>query len=266
MKRHLRGMSLIEVLVSAFIMMLVVGVVSRSFSVGLRFEDRSLKRRYDTAQRLWLEDRLTQLVQGANLTGSISYFQAPIPATANSAGLSTSQKGGLGAGASSLVLTSSSLQISNQFLTSSERDFKALNARFGPIGGTSEVALSMTPVGDAKGQQGLFLRLQCPADSDNQQGGEELLLGPTVQDIRFQFSDGKQWQDSWDSTGAEKGKLPKLVRIRYQLAEESEAREVLVRLYLSDAQVSTAITSPGPPTGPPPGPSGNNPSAGGTRP
>ncbi|MFX8907156.1 prepilin-type N-terminal cleavage/methylation domain-containing protein, partial [Acinetobacter baumannii] len=47
MKRHLRGMSLIEVLVSAFIMMLVVGVVSRSFSVGLRFEDRSLKRRYD---------------------------------------------------------------------------------------------------------------------------------------------------------------------------------------------------------------------------
>ena len=264
MKRN-RGLSLIELLVSALLMMLAIGVVARAFSAGLIFEDKSAKHRSTTAERLWFEDQLNTLVSGATLKGSVAYFISPIPASVNTPALTSAKSSSLGAGSDSLVLTNASLPLPIRALTGKASDFETLNKQIGPIGGTAEVGLSMTPVGDPKGLKGLFLRQQIPADTDNQQGGEETVLGKGVQDVRFQFYNGTQWQDTWDSGGADKGKLPKTVRVRYQLADESDPREVLIRLPLSDAS-SDGNNSSGqpntPPTGTPPAFPGGPPAGG----
>lgn len=253
---------------TALITMLVVGVVARAFSAGLTFEQKSSKHRTEIAQRLWFEDQVTSLISGATLQGANAAFVSPIPASVNTSGLGVPQGSSLGAGSSSLVLTNVTLPVPLRQLSAKDADFETLNRQFGPAGGLVEVAFSMTAVGDPKGQKGLFLREQCPADEDLLQGGEDQVFGRDVQDIRFQFSDGKQWQDTWDSKNADKGKLPKLVKVRYQVTGEQDAREILVRLPLSDAVASQTPAPPTPPNGTPPNgpgsPPAGSPPAGGT--
>jgi hypothetical protein len=81
----------------------------------------------------------------------------------------------------------------------------------------------------------LFLREQRPADSDPTQGGEESLLNPDLRDIRFEFYDGSDWVDSWDSRNDQKGKLPSAVRVSYVLNSESLQRTFIIRLPLSSS-------------------------------
>ena len=234
--RRRTGLSLVEVLVSAIIMMLAVGVVARAFSAGLMFEQKSTRHRTETAERLWLEDQVYRVVSGATLKPTNAYFVSPIPLSVN---------------------TNSSLALPIRAATGKAKDFESVNRQFGPMGGTTEAALSLSAIGDSKGQKGLFLREQCPADSDNQRGGEEQVLGPSVKEARFQFYDGTRWQDTWDTAGADKGKLPKLVRFRYLVSDEREPREILIRLPLADASANPTTPSGNqPPNGTPTGPQG----------
>ena len=255
--RRRTGLSLVEVLVSAIIMMLAVGVVARAFSAGLMFEQKSTRHRTETAERLWLEDQVYRVVSGATLKPTNAYFVSPIPLSVNTPGLSSSRSGNIGPGSDSLVLTNSSLALPIRAATGKAKDFESVNRQFGPMGGTTEAALSLSAIGDSKGQKGLFLREQCPADSDNQRGGEEQVLGPSVKEARFQFYDGTRWQDTWDTAGADKGKLPKLVRFRYLVSDEREPREILIRLPLADASANPTTPSGNqPPNGTPTGPQG----------
>jgi hypothetical protein len=46
---------------------------------------------------------------------------------------------------------------------------------------------------------GLFQRVQRPADGDPTQGGREWLLDPQIDRVGFQFFNGTDWVDEWDT-------------------------------------------------------------------
>ena len=166
---------------------------------------------------------------------------------------------GLGAGSTSLVFTGTE-SIPPRVLGATSRDFATLNSQYGPVGSAVETALSMTPVGDAGGRTGLFLRTQCPADADLTQGGLEGLISDKLQDIRFQFYDGTQWASTWDSRSApQKGKLPLEIQVAYLFTGDDQVHSFLVRLPLYDstpplvAAPATTATGSTPPPGTPGG-------------
>ena len=48
----------------------------------------------------------------------------------------------------------------------------------------------------------------------------ELVLGPDIAGIGFQFWDGQQWQDTWDTTTMTPPRLPQAVQVTYRLKSE----------------------------------------------
>ena len=227
-----RGISLVELLVAVVIVTLVSTAAANAFIAGLRFQSKSERVMDETTDRVRLEDHMRELIESADLHGNGSYFISPIPASDSGIG-QQAQDSGLGAGSPSLVLTAPATP-KIQLLNETGQTFQTLNQKYGPLSDCSEIALSMTPVGDAGDRTGLFLREQAPADSDPTQGGEESLLSPAVQDIRFEFYDGTTWAATWDSRSANKGKLPAAVRITYALPNDPQTHSLIVRLPLTD--------------------------------
>jgi hypothetical protein len=122
-------------------------------------------------------------------------------------------------------------------------DFETLNDQYGPQGGVAEIQLSLTPVGQpASSDTGLFLREQRPADSDSSQGGNESLLMPNVTTIQFEFFDGLQWQETWDTITSGSRRIPSAVRVTYQLTGEDQQRFIIVRLPFSDVTPTNPVT------------------------
>jgi hypothetical protein len=123
----------------------------------------------------------------------------------------------------------------------SQDDFETNNERFGPQGGTAEIAISTTPVGEAGNRTGVFLREQRPADGDETQGGNESVLDPEVTDIRFQFYDGAQWVGDWDTDETGR-RIPAIVRVIYRIADEEQDRNLFIKLPLSDVTQDDPVT------------------------
>ncbi len=76
---------------------------------------------------------------------------------------------------------------------------------------------------------------------------QSLLTG--VQSITFQFHDGTQWRDSWDSTTADSARLPHAIKVQLQMAAEPSARtlptpvELVVPLLVDGGSNTTAQSS-----------------------
>ena len=76
---------------------------------------------------------------------------------------------------------------------------------------------------------------------------QSLLAG--VQAISFQFHDGSQWRDSWDSTTADSARLPRAIKVQLQMAGELNARalpapvELVVPLLVDGGSNTTAQSS-----------------------
>ena len=76
---------------------------------------------------------------------------------------------------------------------------------------------------------------------------QSLLTG--VQSITFQFHDGSQWRDSWDSTTADSARLPHAIKVQLQMAAEPSARtlptpvELVVPLLVDGGSNTTAQSS-----------------------
>ncbi len=230
--RRIRGMSAVELLVAITIVVIATGAVARAFSAGLDYQSRSEKSRDRIDARVRFEDRITRLIGGATLQGANTYFISPI--STSDAGVEQHIADSvLATGSASLMLTSLFDATPVHYLTSTDNDFEHLNQTFGPQVGPAEVAFSLIPVGDAGNKKGLFLREQRPCDSDPKQGGAESDLNPEVQDIRFEFYNGAEWQTSWDSTGNEKGKLPSGIRVTYILRGDHQPNSFVVRPTIS---------------------------------
>lgn len=222
--RKQRGLTLLELLVALIGSAILIGGVALSYEVAASWQRRSPAKRDAMEKVTRFQDRLIHLLENAYITSdendADTYFMS-----------GTGDE--VGANALSLVFTSTGDNPSEAFLTAdTETDFETLNETYGPQAGIAEISLSLTPVGDAPVNEGLFLREQRPADGDETQGGKESVLNPDVESIYFEFWDGSEWATSWSTD--EIRRLPAAVRVTYRLREEDSDRVLIVRLKNSD--------------------------------
>lgn len=231
-RRLHRAFTLIELLVAVTIVAVVSAALSEAFVVGIDFGRHLDETRGVEDRRHLFEQRMRNLLQAAWLssdeTDPYSYFVASVGGSAAAGGGNTG-----GGDADTLTFTAAQLRPSYPYLESLD-DFDTLNQTYGPQGGTTEIAITMTPYGDSGGQTGLFLRKQRPADGDPTQGGYEEVFDPEVEAIRFEFYDGQQWVTDWDSGVAGEHRLPASIRIYYRVTGEANERSFVVKLPLSD--------------------------------
>ncbi|MBX3110692.1 MAG: hypothetical protein KF857_01680 [Fimbriimonadaceae bacterium] len=226
-----RGFTVIE--------LLMVMVMTATLMIGLTTVFSSalatLRRAPDLDQKLEqgrrFEKRVTQFLRGAYVTAdnadTLTYFVA-----SNQSG-STSKP-------DTIVFTTTSAPLNMAAIDDTEHDWQQKNEEYGPQGGLTEVSLSLTAVGSDATGSGLYLRTQRPADGDPTQGGYESLLLAGVTDISFEFWDGTEWTDTWDTTTGVR-RLPAVVRITYTLDGETDSRVMTVRLEQSDVTSTNPV-------------------------
>lgn len=229
MKHPVKGVSLIELLLTLFLLSLTMAAVLRAFVAGLSAEKRIATARDTSEESIRLEEGISSLIAGSDLTDGESEFISPVPRN-NLSSQTQPSGGGLPPGSSSLSFTTWSKPPPTRYFGQGQRPWEALNSQFGPQGGTTQFALALDPVGDAGLKQGLFIREQKPPQQDISVGGTERLYSSQVADIRFEFYDGTAWQTSWDSRNGQKGKLPAAVRVTYLLRNEQTPHSFLVRI------------------------------------
>lgn len=223
MRLRLRqGLTLIELLVTVAMTALLTVAVAFAFDQTIRLQREGPERIRATAAESYPLERLNRLLQGAFLPEDASdprgYFIFDD-------GLVTGLTG------QSLVWVTYAESVNLAYL-GAEGTLEELNERFGPQGGHTEVMVSTSPIGQPEQEvAGLFLRLQKPADGDATQGGFEELLIDGAEEVLFEFYDGVEWVDAWDTRTGER-RLPAAVRIQWTL--RGEPRSLMVRLPLSD--------------------------------
>lgn len=229
------GLTLIELLVSMVLVGIVTAAASRAFIAGFDFERVAEARRSAEEPRRQLQKRITALLEtafvGADQNDLGTYF------------VGVSSSGTSADGADALVFTSLGSSLPSSYLAA-EGDFETNNERYGPQGGTAEIALTSVPLGAAQGRAGLFLREQRPSDGDYTQGGFESLLMEGATDLRFKFFDGAQWMPEWDTSQTAR-RIPAAVLVQYTLAGETEPTTFVVRLPLSDVTPDNPVVIEG---------------------
>ncbi|HWD37547.1 MAG TPA: prepilin-type N-terminal cleavage/methylation domain-containing protein [Fimbriimonas sp.] len=268
-----RGLTLLELLISLTVVVVVLATAMRALNSALRFNSTMRSDRDKVAERTHFEDTIIDLLHHAWVSSSTtdenSYFVGEAPSanvvrpTTGGAGAgagattnnNTTNTGGVsigsGTGAYStpnvMVFTATGLPLAPAYLASND-DFETQNQNFGPQGGPTEVEISQSPVGSsATGKTGLFLRTQVPADNDPTQGGSEQLITPNLSQIGFEFFDGAQWAQSWDSrlqTPAP-GRLPAAVRVTYRFTGDTYDHVFVVRIPASDVTYQDPVTVTG---------------------
>jgi prepilin-type N-terminal cleavage/methylation domain-containing protein len=224
-----RGVSLLELLVVAAMGALLMAGAVRAFQAGIQYQTDVIPRREEQLGRQRFEEGLAKLLRAAYVSPSeqdaTTYFAA---------GSSTGQSLTQDASADTLVFTVLGLPPDAAFFTSVE-DFEARNEIYGPQGGPAELQISTSPVGDAGGREGLFLRVQRPSDGDPFQGGFESVLDERVASMAFQFWNGETWVAEWDTTTQGSRRIPAAIRVTYAFEGEEHSPIVfVVRLPLSD--------------------------------
>lgn len=218
-----RGITLIELLTAmALSGIVLVGLVS-VFGAAVSQQLTDGQKREEFEASIGFEQRVRNLIAHAYLNGdqndTNSYFHGR-----NVSGNSLTSNG-----SDEIVFTTVGTGIPANATNSSEADFDARNQQFGPIGGPTEVAISMTAVGSGGGDGGVFLREQKPSDSDPDQGGYESVIDGDIESVSFEFFDGTDWVGEWD-TGAQRT-LPTAVRVSYARVDDPEnVRTFVVRI------------------------------------
>ncbi len=231
------GFTLIELLVTAIIVGIITMALASAFSFGATYGTRSEASRQTELARIQFEDRLRGLLQNATVntdtTDTTTYFLAGADA----------------AGADDRITFTTAIPRLTAAQVDSTDDFQTQNQEFGPQGGLDEVSISMTPVGQAQQNSGLFVREQRPSDGDTTQGGYESVMDPDVASVQWEFFDGVNWDTTWDSTTVTKRRIPAAVRVTYQLQNEENPHVLVVRLKNSDVTptnpVAQSTTTPG---------------------
>lgn len=225
-QRLRRGLTLVEVIIALFGTLIIMLAVAGAFSAAANYQRRSSERQAEQQDRSTFEPEVRRLLQDAFLTTDAadraSFF------------IGASSAGAVGS-VDSISFTRLGELPSRRYLDQREAVFEDLNEQFGPQGGLEEVSLSPVPIGEAPVQSGVFHRTQRPADGDSTQGGVERQLDPQVTDLSFEFYNGVDWVEEWDTTTLGPRRLPAAVRVTYRLADEDLERQFVVRLLHSDA-------------------------------
>jgi prepilin-type N-terminal cleavage/methylation domain-containing protein len=209
------GVTLLELLIVLTLVVILSAAVSYGFIAGLDTQRMSAQRQADQDSTRAMELRITRLLQGAKLSDDegdrTTYFLGETTETGIASEL----------GCERIIFTTTAPGVSQAAISSTD-DFETQHEAFGPQGGIAEVAFSTVPTGEAGDRSGLFERIQRPSDGDPTQGGSESLLSERIAQIGFQFWDGTQWVDTWDTEIGER-RLPAAVRVSYILRNEERS-------------------------------------------
>ena len=271
--RRSGAFTLLELLISVTILVAVIFGCVEVLSVGLSYNEHLRTGRSSEVSRQQFEDRLTDLVHRIYVdpnsnTSARTYFVGqtgmgmPVGQTvqpgqtisataANNTGTRVGGATGAPAGAGgssgnsdSLLFTTIGRKPSAAALASTD-DFETNNQNFGPQGGIAECSLSLSPVGDSKGKQGLVFRQQVPADEDATQGGYESIIEPDITHINFEFFDGTTWQTGWNTFNQTTRQLPSAIRVTYGLPNESADHVIIIGVWLSNVTPQSPATQTG---------------------
>jgi type II secretory pathway pseudopilin PulG len=215
------------------IMLILSVAISYAFVGGIDIQRRTTERQNERTQLDAMERRLVELVRGAKLLSDVN------DTTTYFFGLQTGDEAGMGCGRITFSTTAPGVSLS---ALNDQDDFETQNQKLGPTGGIAEVSLGITAVGDSGDRAGLFERLQRPSDGDPERGGFESVLAPEVDSIGFQFWDGTQWVDTWDTTAGER-RLPAAVRISYTVVNgrDDEVHVVIAPIPQSDVDANNPL-------------------------
>ena len=250
------GLTLLELLVAAGIVSIIIAATTRALLVGFNTANGIEASRITYNTRVLFEDEVSDLIRRAWLSADptevTSFYIGQVgpmtpgdnsPQSSSSQSSSTPSANGLtnSGNADNLVFTTIGEQVPSQLMQSAD-DWETNNKNIGPQGGVAEVSLTMTPLGDPGNHQGLFLRVQRPADSDPTQGGNQRVLCSDVSAIGFEFYDGTQWDPTWDTRTMATKRLPAAVRVTYRLTNDNLDHEFIVYLPLSDVTSLNPVT------------------------
>ena len=214
MKRS--GFTLIEAMVASILTAIIVSAISTAFSVTVRHQQRFFEPRNRFENVAYFEDQVKNWIVKATFTNDANQSTFFV-ADSVSGDSSVSDR---------LVFSVAGNRLTGNALQDEESDFALRNQKLGPVGGVTEVGISMTPVGEPGGQEGLYIRKQTPSDSNHEYGGFESLLSSDVSRFEFEFWDSTAWVATWDS--AVEGRLPAAVKVSYTLLSDPDTDRVFV--------------------------------------
>jgi len=214
-KRDLRkrsaGFTLLELLIVLVMTVILSAGIAFAYSATLNMQRLEEQRKTTHDQTSQMEHELTEAIEGAQLssitTDTTSYFQG------------TDDAGGSDLGCDRLTVTTTYPGVPIQSLYSTD-DYITQQTNIGPVGGLTEMSFGTNPVGSAGTHVGLFERIQHPSDGDPTQGGNEIDLDSDVTQMGFQFWDGTEWDNEWDTTTGTR-RLPQAVQVSYRLKSDT---------------------------------------------
>ncbi|HZO91903.1 MAG TPA: hypothetical protein VFB38_26535 [Chthonomonadaceae bacterium] len=239
-RRHNRvGLTLLELVFAMALAATLTVAIGYAFVAGLDLQRTQAVRRAAQNRTEAMQQRITRMLQGAKLTDTAT------DTTTFFVGEATGQSDNGDLGCDQLTFTTIAPGVPMAAQLSGD-DFETQHNAYGPIGGVAEVSYSTTPVGDAGDQTGLFERIQRPSDGDPTQGGLESLLAPEVERMGFQFWDGLEWVDTWDTLNDTR-RLPAAVKVSYTLrgARDNTVNVFVVPIPASDVTAQNPVTIQG---------------------
>jgi type II secretory pathway pseudopilin PulG len=268
--RRTAGVTLMELLVAAIIVAGITAATTRALSAGFNSSKIIEASRASETERAVFEDAVTAWIRQAWLSPSATSTTCEfigqvgpmspgdpsqiITATTTAGGqvgtgptsTSPTTSSGSGGGATSsdnplsnsgnsdnLTFTAVGASPPLQLFTSTD-DWETNNQNLGPAGGVAEVCLSLSGEDDPANHQGLFIRIQRPADDDPTQGGFEKVLCPDLSSIGYEFFDGQNWDPTWDTRTMTPRQLPAAVRVTYRFKNDKQDHVMVVALPYSN--------------------------------
>lgn len=235
--RKRRGFTLVELMVVLISMALILSVVSTSVLTAIQHTERVKASRVTSERDRLFEDRIRTIFQAAYLstdpTDASSYF-------IGGEDVDNEVSGNVGGG-TQVIFTALNSKLPANILESGD-DFETLNSTYGPQGGVSEISISLTPVGNAPVEEGMFLRKQTPADGDPSQGGRESVLDPDIRTIGLEFYDGTSWIESWNTQQSNTPRLPSAIRLLYSRESDTQDHYIIIHLPHSDVTPNNPVT------------------------
>ncbi len=229
------GIVLVELLLVLAITAIMTVAIGYAFVAALDVQRTHVSRQSQVDTVAAMQRRITKLLQGAVLADDSADETTYMLGQASEYGDTGTM------GCDELIFSTVSEAVPAAAVNDTDT-FEEQHEKMGCIGGVAEVRLGVDPIGEAGDRSGLFIRVQRPSDADTTQGGRERVLCADIQRIGFQFWDGLEWLDTWDTVSVSR-RLPAAVRVSYTLTgdKDKEVHTFIVRIPGSDVDADDPV-------------------------
>jgi prepilin-type N-terminal cleavage/methylation domain-containing protein len=215
-----RAFTLLEVLIAVAAFAIVLAAINSVFYAALRLRNKTAE---SVDEAVALQHTMALLRNDiANLLAPGGALSGNLQTTPSTASISSSSGSGLNVSAASMALVAAASrpgQSSPEFYTTTGTIDEA-----SPWSQVQKVSYYLAPsTNNAPGRDLIrsVTRNLLPSFQD-QPATMPILTG--VESIYFQYHDGTQWKDAWDSTAETAGRLPAAIRVRLNLAAEQRGK------------------------------------------